>query len=174
MKYVGKPTVTFQEFPDEVALNFSISGCPNHCVGCSEPELAEDIGEELTFSKVDLAICQNPGVTLVGFQGGDQDHDYLLNLVIKLKEAYPGLKFGMYSGRNYLDLKLLNVLDYYKIGEWRMFQGDESTWKDQCAGPMVLPVSNQVMFKRVGDKWVNITDRFRENKVNNWRSVIIC
>ncbi|MBO7079714.1 MAG: hypothetical protein J6W64_07910 [Bacilli bacterium] len=53
MKFVGTPTVTFSEFPDEIALNFSISGCPNHCVGCSEPEMAEDIGQELTFEVID-------------------------------------------------------------------------------------------------------------------------
>ena len=173
MKFVGKPTVTFSEFPDEIALCFNISGCPNHCVGCSEPELALDIGEELTFDVVDHAVSENKGISLLGFLGGDQDHNYLIKLIFQIKSKYPNLKIGIYSGRNYLDFKLAFLVDYYKIGEWRMFQGDESTWKNQTAGPIVLPTSNQIMFKRDGNNLVNITDRFRDHVVNNWNSVII-
>lgn len=173
LKYLGKPVVTFLEYPDEIALNFSISGCPNHCVGCSEPELAKDIGEELTFDNIELAIHQNPGITLIGLQGGDQDQDYLLNLVVKLKAAHPELKFGMYSGRNYLNLDLLNVLDYYKIGRWIMPEGPSNTWKDQVCGPLSFVNSNQVMFKRDGNKWNNITYKFRERGLNNLERHIV-
>lgn len=173
MKFVGNPAVTFSEFPDQIALCFNISGCPNHCPGCSEPELAQDIGSELSLEAVAFAISKNKGITLVGFMGGDQDHDYLVDLIKKLKELYPNLKFGMYSGRNYLDTKLLEVLDYYKIGSWKMFEGPEETWKNQTAGPICLPTSNQLMFEKIDNNWVDITCRFRTNKVSNWKSVII-
>lgn len=173
MKFVGTPTVTFSEFPDEIALNFSISGCPNHCVGCSEPEMAEDIGQELTFEVIDEWIHKKPGITLVGFQGGDQDHEYIKYLAQQIKQKYPEMLVGMYSGRDYLDLSLVEVLDYYKIGAWRMFHGDVDTWKNQTAGPICLPTSNQILFKKENGKLVNVTDKFRQNTVNNWNSVII-
>ena len=173
MKYYGTPTVTFSEFPDEIALNFSISGCPNHCIGCSEPELAEDIGEELTLEAIEYHMSKNPGISLVGFQGGDQDHSYIKYLAEQIKQKHPKILVGMYSGRDYLDLNLIEVLDYYKIGAWRMFHGDVETWKNQTAGPICLPVSNQIIFKKDGDKFVNITDKFRKDIVNNWKSVII-
>lgn len=173
MRYWGTPAVTFSEFPDEIALCFNISGCPNRCKGCSEPELAEDIGELLTFEEIDKFINETPGISLVGFMGGDQDHKYIKYLSKEIKEKHPGMLVGMYSGRDYLDFNLLEVLDYYKIGRWIMFDGDESTWKFQTGGPICLPTSNQILFKKDGEKWVNITDRFRKDTVHNWNSVII-
>ena len=105
--------------------------------------------------------------------GGDQDHTYIKYLSKEIKEKHPGMLVGMYSGRDYLDLDLLEVLDYYKIGRWIQFEGPEDTWKNQTAGPICLPTSNQLMFKKEGNNWVNITDRFRKDTVHNWNSVII-
>lgn len=174
MKFVGKPTVTFAEFPDEISLCFNISGCPNHCVGCSEPELALDIGEELTFDVVDQAASKNKGITLIGFMGGDQDHDYLIKLIFQIKSKYPNLKIGIYSGQNYLDFKLACLVDYYKIGEWRMPVGeDPNIWCQTNCGPINFTFSNQLMFKKVDNNLVNITDKFRKNKITNYKQYII-
>lgn len=163
--------VTFAEYPDEIALVINLSLCPNHCLGCSSAYLAEDIGEELTEAKLEELIDQHPGITLVGFGGGDNDHSAICNLANFVHAK--GLKVGMYSGRDYLDLDLANVLDYYKIGSWRMFTGSEDTWKNQTAGPLTLPTSNQIMFKRENGKLVNITDKFRTKKINDWKKEII-
>ena len=172
LKYLGQPTITFAEFPDEISLVLNISNCPGTCKQCSEPELREDVGELLTFSALDEMIRSHPGITLIGIMGGDNDHSAVEKLAQYVHEKHH-LRVGMYSGFNFLDINLLNCLDYYKIGEFRPFVGDESTWKDQTAGPIVLPVSNQVMFKRVGDKWINITDKFRKHKINNWKNTIL-
>jgi len=170
LKFV-EAAVTFSEYPDEIALVINLSLCPNHCAGCSSTYLAADIGRELTEEVIQELISSHPGVTLIGFGGGDNDHEAVRNLANFIHSL--GLKVGMYSGRNFLDMKLLEVLDYYKIGEFRIFTGPEDTWKNQTAGPICLPTSNQVMFKRDGDTWINITDEFRKKKINNWKTVII-
>ena len=172
MLKIVEASVVFAEFPDEVSLALSVSNCPNNCKGCSEAYLKEDIGKELTEELLDKLINDNRGVTLVGFMGGDCDHESVARFANLVHEKY-GLKVGMYSGRDYIDLNLATVLDYYKIGRWKMFEGDESTWKNQCAGPLSLPVSNQVMFKRVDDKLIDITEKFRRFPINNWKSLII-
>lgn len=171
IKYIGIPAISFSEFPDEIALNFNISNCPGTCEHCSEPELRADTGIQITEEVLKREIENHPGITLVGFMGGDADHTAICNLTNFVHEL--GLKVGMYSGRNYLDVDLLNCLDYYKIGEFRMFTGEEDTWKDQTAGPITLPTSNQIMFKKDNNKWINITDKFRTKKINNWRKEII-
>ena len=173
MKFVGIPTVTFAEFPDEISLNYNISNCPGTCERCSEPELRHDIGTELTENILAEHISTHPGITMIGFMGGDRDHKAILKFSEFIHMHYPRLKVGFYSGLAYLNLELAKELDYYKIGEFRMFKGTEDTWKDQTAGPICLPTSNQVMFKRVDDHLVNITDKFRKKKINNWKSVIL-
>lgn len=171
LKYV-ESAITFCEFPDEIALCLNLSLCPNHCLGCSESYLAEDIGEELTYELLDDLIIKNPGITLIGFMGGDNDHNSIEHMAKYIHEKWK-LKAGMYSGQDSLDFSLAEVLDYYKIGGWRPFTGDENTWQNQTAGPLCLPTSNQIMFKRVENKLINITDKFRKYPVNNWKSVIL-
>lgn len=172
MLKIAETSVTFAEFPDEVALVLSISNCPNGCKGCSSPHLRQDIGQELTTELLHNLIKNNSGITLVGFMGGDADHELIYHLTRFIHKVY-GLKVGMYSGKDVIDLKLASELDYYKIGRWRMFEGPEDTWKNQTGGPIVLPTSNQVMYKRVNDELIDITDKFRAHPVKNWSSVIL-
>ena len=173
LKYLGEPTITFAEFPDEISLIWNLSNCPCHCEGCSEPELQTDIGDLLTDAVLVEAVKKNPGITLIGFMGGDADTADLVELIKWIKKNYPALKVGMYSGRDYLDLDLLNLLDYYKIGRWIMPQGPSDSWCKQVCGPLNFPNSNQLMFKRSGNKFVNITDKFRRKPLNNLERQII-
>lgn len=171
LKFV-ESSVTFEEFPDEIALCLNLSLCPNHCPDCSEAYLAEDIGKELTTELLHDLIKSNPGITLIGFMGGDNDPITVYHFAKFIQKTYK-LKVGMYSGRDFLDLTLASVLDYYKIGGWRMFKGPEETWKNQSAGPLCLPTSNQKMYMRVDQKLIDITDKFRKNPVNDWKRVIL-
>lgn len=165
-------SVTFAEFPDEIALCLNLSNCPNKCPGCSQAYLAQDIGRELTPELLQKLIEENSGITLVGFMGGDNDIETILMLTQYIHEKYQ-LKVGMYSGRDLLDLRLAKILDYYKIGGWRQPEGDPVTWCKKSCGPLNFPFSNQVMFKRDGDRLVNITDAFRKNPVNNLQQYIV-
>lgn len=164
IKYLGEPTITFAEFPDEISLCFSLTDCPCKCLKCSEPELCCDIGEELTEISIISFLEKNQGATLVGFLGGDNDHETIKKLcdVIHAK----GLKTGMYSGRDYIDCTLIDYLDYYKIGRWIVPQGKKEDWYKQTCGPIKFPNSNQIMFKKIDKKLVNITEKFRQHQNN--------
>lgn len=171
LKYV-ESAVTFSEIPDEISLCLNLSLCPNYCPGCSESYLAGDIGTELTKEELDKLISENLGISLVCLMGGDNDHKAVIDFTGYIHDKYK-LKVGMYSGQDQIDLTLANVLDYYKIGSWKMPQGDSSTWSKQTCGPISFPNSNQLMFKREGDKLINITERFREYSINNLEQYII-
>ena len=159
--------ITLAEFPDEVALCLNISNCPCRCEGCSEKYLWDDVGEELTISKLDkiIEIYKEKGITLIGFMGGDADPIYLGRILEYLKHTYD-LKTGFYSGRDYIDLHLAPYLDYYKIGRFIQPQGDVQNWHKRTNGPIIFPWSNQKMYKKVDHRLVDITDRFRQNPVS--------
>ena len=171
LKFV-ESSVTFTEVPQEISLCLNLSLCPNHCKGCSEAYLTSDIGVELTEEVLIDLINKNAGISCVCFMGGDNSHEDIRNLTNFVHDNYK-LKVAMYSGRDCIDLDLAEVLDYYKIGRWIPFEGSEETWKNQSAGPLCLPTSNQIMYKREGNKLIDITHEFRKYPVNNWKSVII-
>ena len=74
LKYV-ETFIGLREIPDEIALCINLSLCPNHCKGCHSSYLAKDIGEELTFEKLQELIKQNKGITTIALLGGDNDPD---------------------------------------------------------------------------------------------------
>ena len=100
--------VVFQEFPDEIALAINITNCPCLCEKCSEPWLQQDTGTELTKEELDKLITAHKGITLVGFMGGDNDHERIKVLANYIHEKY-NLKVGMYSGFDNLDMIKLVV-----------------------------------------------------------------
>lgn len=170
LKYC-ESAITFLEAPDEISLALSISNCPCHCDGCSEKHLWNDIGVELTDKKINELIDKNPGITTILLLGGDADHADVVRIArtIHLRN----LKVGMYSGLDSLDPDLLECLDFYKIGRWIPFHGPEETWKDQTAGPLCLPTSNQIYLEKHDGMWINETQKFRRKIINDWKRVII-
>lgn len=183
-EFIGKPlkyydvAVTFSEFPNEITLCVNITGCPCHCDNCSEPWLRPYVGTLLTNEKIDKLISEHQDITVFGLMGGDSNHKDCKRIANYIHEHYPELKVGMYSGRESLNMDLLNCLDLYKIGRW--IQPDmkhPETWKDHTWGPLVWPVSNQLLFEKVelnGESiWVNTTYRFRQKPIGDWSRYII-
>ena len=170
--------VTFTEVPDEISLCFNITGCPCHCEGCSEPELANDDGEELNEKVLDNLIKQHVNnITMVSFMGGDISHSELSNLARHIKTRF-NLKVGMYSGRDWFDVELLNVLDAYKIGRYIQPTYEEDEWKKHKFGPLPFPTSNQLYFVKTylpngRCVWKNETDRFRIKPIGDVKNYII-
>lgn len=119
MKYITHDIV-FQEFPSETSLAISISGCPVHCPDCNSKWLWEDKGETLDELSLDRLIERSPGITCVGFMGGDQNPAYINALAEYVKTKYPKLKVGWYSGRDDLDV-------YSKKTELKNFDYIESS-----------------------------------------------
>lgn len=148
--------IVFQEYPDEVTLAINLTGCPNRCAGCHSAYLREDIGEELTEERLTALVDSYEGsITCVGFQGGDNDPQRVLELGRYLREKYHGnLRTGWYSGRTWTPepMVLAGALNYVKLGPYI-----------EKLGPLSSPSTNQ-RFYRIGD-WGTLddmTERFRK------------
>lgn len=152
LKYVDTK-VTFTEIPDNITLCINISGCINNCEGCHSPYLKEDIGTELDLQHLTDLIDANNGITCVCIMGGDQDVCEVNDILESIKEYYPELKTGWYSGRASIpkDLDLLNV-DFLKLGPFDMFKG-----------PLNRRTTNQRMYEvnhEEDNKLIDVTHKF--------------
>ena len=136
LKYVDT-LVGFAEIPDEITLCINVSNCPCHCEGCHSPYLAEDIGEPLDLQHLTNLIDSNKGITCVCIMGGDANPSEVDDIAQNIKEYYPNLKVGWYSGRDYIseDINLENF-DYIKYGHY-----------DKDKGPLNSKTTNQVMLE---------------------------
>lgn len=148
--------VVFSEIPDEITLAINISNCTHNCVGCHSPELRKDIGSLLDFKAVDELLAKNGGVTCFLLLGEGNDEKSLKELISYVKEKYPELKVGLYSGRKAIDDSFYwNKLDYLKIGPYIPEYG-----------PLNKKTTNQRLFKHdtkicnPNFSWINITDKF--------------
>ena len=128
--------IGFQEVPDEISLCINITNCPNNCVGCHSPYLAEDIGEELTPEELSRLIMKNKGITCVCLMGGDNDPKQINSLAKIIKALYP-YKVAWYSGSTKLSPEIIiHNFDYIKLGPYI-----------EEFGPLNNPNTNQRMFK---------------------------
>lgn len=151
LKYTDTQIV-FREFPGEITLAINISGCPNHCPGCHSPELQQDIGKELNWDILKELIDKNPGITCVGFMGGDNDPTTVLYLAHMVR-AWTNLKTGWYTG-GMGHARTMRGMDFVKIG----------LYKEEF-GPLDELTTNQVYLERQpnGD-WRDRTDKFWVHK----------
>ena len=153
LKYVDSKVV-FAEIPDEITLAINISNCPCHCEECHSPYLAEDIGEPLDLQHLTNLIDSNRGISCVCIMGGDANPSEVDDIAQDIKEYYPNLKVGWYSGRDYIskDINLENF-NYIKYGHY-----------DENKGPLNSKTTNQVMLEIdvVGNKVFkkDITSKF--------------
>ena len=156
LKYVDTKIV-FQEIPDEITLAINISGCPCNCKGCHSSYLAEDIGEPLDLQHLTNLIDSNKGITCVGLMGGDANPSEVDDIAQDIKEYYPELKVGWYSGRQELskDIELSNF-DYIKLGPYI-----------EEFGPLNSKTTNQRFYKVNGKELVDITSKFYKHETEN-------
>ena len=109
--------VVFREIPDEITLAINISGCPVKCPGCHSSYLVQDIGEVLDRESLGKLIETNPGISCVSFLGGDADPAYVRDLSLWVRQTWPGLKTGWYSGRDLKNAEpVLDAFDFVKVG----------------------------------------------------------
>lgn len=148
MKYVDTKIV-MQEVPDEITLAINISNCPCHCKGCHSPYLAEDIGEDLSIERLTQLSTEAEGITCISFMGGDADPKRINRLAKWVKEELD-LNVCWYSGRDEISdgINLANF-DYIKVGRY-----------DEFLGPLNSRTTNQRLYKVVGGKLFDITNRF--------------
>lgn len=144
--------IVFQEIPDETTLAVNLTNCPNHCKGCHSPHLWADTGTPLEEESLKtLLIPYINGITCFCFMGGDAEPEAVNHLAGLLRNLYPKLKIGWYSGRNEIvpEIKFSNF-DYIKVGP---YQEEERSLKSST--------TNQHLYKILssGEK-LDITSKF--------------
>ena len=156
LKYVDTKVV-FAEMPDEITLAINISGCPCNCKGCHSSYLAKDIGEPLDLQHLTNLIDSNKGISCVCIMGGDANPSEVDDIAQDIKEYYPELKVGWYSGRQELskDIELGNF-DYIKLGPYI-----------EEFGPLNSKTTNQRFYKVSDGELVDITSKFWKHETEN-------
>ncbi len=134
--------IVCQEIPDEISLALNISGCPNFCPGCHSPWLASDEGEPMTEELLESLLNRyGAAITCVCFMGGDAEPGLISERAIWIKEKYPHLKTGWYSGRQEPPADFdINSLDYIKLGPYIAERG-----------ALKSPTTNQALYKILSD-----------------------
>jgi anaerobic ribonucleoside-triphosphate reductase activating protein len=145
--------ITFTEVPDEISLCINLTCCPCRCKECFEPWLRKDYGSVLSFDVIQQLRLKSPHISCICFMGGDNDHLSLYNLCQLIKSYYPHLKLAFYSGLDYMDPQLQEVLDYYKFGSYMPEHG-----------PLNQTTTNQRFMKKTGPCWEDITYKFQIEK----------
>jgi anaerobic ribonucleoside-triphosphate reductase activating protein len=156
LKYVDTKVV-FAEIPNEITLAINISGCPCNCKGCHSSYLAKDIGEPLDLQHLTNLIDSNKGISCVCIMGGDANPSEVDDIAQDIKEYYPELKVGWYSGRQELskDIELGNF-DYIKLGPYI-----------EEFGPLNSKTTNQRFYKVSDGELVDITSKFWKHETEN-------
>lgn len=151
LKYINTGVV-FSEIPDEVTLSINISNCPCHCPGCHSNYLWADEGIILDESELSKLVgTQGDAITCVCFMGGDREPQAVEKLARWLRQSYPRLKAGWYSGRALLPQGLdITVFNYIKLGPYLAH-----------LGPLNSRRTNQRLYKvECGGQLIDITSRF--------------
>ena len=149
LKYLNTQ-VTFSEVPDEITLCINITGCKIGCKNCHSPYLAEDIGETLDLQHLTNLIDSNKSITCVCIMGGDANPGEVDDIAQDIKEYYPELKVGWYSGRQELSKEInLENFDAIKLGPYI-----------EELGPLNSKTTNQKFYKIKENKLIDITNLF--------------
>lgn len=83
--------------------------------------------------------------------GGINDYDSLAKLMLEVKNW--NLKVAIYSGHDFMDKRIIDIVDYYKIGSYIPEYG-----------PLNSLTTNQKFFKKENNNWTDITYRFQIKK----------
>ena len=139
------------EIPDERNLVIYISNCQNHCPGCHTPYLNDDYGDELSKFFDEIYEAYKDQITCVCFMGEgkntSQEHNefnYYCNIIHKDKKLA-----ALYSGRDCEIEEWMKCFDYVKIGPYI-----------QKYGPLKKKTTNQRLYKKDNDKYIDITYKF--------------
>ena len=155
LKYLGW-TIALQEVPDEISLVISVSGCPHKCEGCHSKYLWEYKGNYVSEDLPALIEEYGDYITCVCFMGGDQAPAEVSQLASFVKQKYPKLKVGWYSGKEEISPAIdIRSFDYVKTGRY-----------DEKCGPLSSPTTNQRMVKRLADGRLETITHFFQKKKN--------
>lgn len=161
IKYIDK-AITFAEIPDEVCLTYNISNCDGLCEGCHSPELRGDSGSALVEVLLEDLRSYGNSITCVCFLGeGAKNPNYeeeWTDIFTTIRQFFPNLKIGMYSGKTEINWLLCDYLDYYKVGPYIA-----------ALGPLNSRTTNQRLYaiQRPTKEKIDITYKFWGNDNEN-------
>lgn len=155
--------VVFEEIPDKVTLAINISNCQNRCKGCHSSELLLNIGKELTQSEIDSLIIKNSGINCICLMGEGNDQLALVKLLKYVKDKYPEISLGLYSGRDNVENEILTWVDYIKVGGYNQDLGplNSKTTNQRLYHYNKNERNNKLLFPK---EWDDITYRFWSKK----------
>ncbi|WP_404398142.1 anaerobic ribonucleoside-triphosphate reductase activating protein [Idiomarina loihiensis] len=115
--------VVWQEVPGEVALAYTITGCPVGCKGChSVDSWPVGSGSPLTREHLTQQLQKYHGLIIcVLFLGGEWQPTALLKLLKQVRNE--GLETCLYTGYEDVSLTLREQLTYLKTGPWIAARG---------------------------------------------------
>ena len=166
IKYIPEDiTIGLREIPDEITLCINISECQNHCPECHSKYLWGPVGEELTEEVVDKLIDGHDGITCVGFMGEGHDPERLQELILHTEKNHPGLKIGLYSGREEVGEDFYwEHLSYLKTGPFKSEYGplDKETTNQRLYERTFYNPTRFIMLKdgKMHRNWLDVTHRF--------------
>lgn len=144
--------LSYMEVPGEVALCIYISGCPNRCVNCHYQELQKvDTGELLATYFEQILDLYHDYTTCVCFMGeGDGSEESRTEMLSYVKSCNKhAYKTCLYSGRDTNIEDWMKLFDYVKVGSYC-----------EELGPLTSETTNQRMWMKEADKYIDITERF--------------
>lgn len=157
LKFYDYNVTNCLEVPNEVCLNFHISSCQNRCDGCFSPHLWEDVGSNLLKYSDDLIQAYSKRITCVCFLGEGkntiEEHQEFKIMCDRVHNY--GFKTCLYCGRDCQIESWQTCFDYIKIGSYNKYLGDLS-----------YSTTNQRLFKKVNNHYVDITHLFWEENLN--------
>ena len=115
--------VVWQEVPGEVALAYTITGCPVGCKGChSVDSWPVGSGSPLTQEHLAQQLQKYRGlITCVLFLGGEWQLAALLKLLKQVRNER--LETCLYTGYESVSISLREQLTYLKTGPWIAARG---------------------------------------------------
>lgn len=152
MLYYLEAGISPYEVPNETSLVVYISGCKNNCPYCHYSDLQKtDYGSILMHHYKELITIYQHYITCVCFLGeGDNDiHSRNEFSIICQYIKSKHLKACLYSGRDCGIEKWMYCFDYIKLGNYK-----------ENRGPLTSESTNQKLYKRVEDSYIDITYNF--------------
>ena len=153
--YYATAGISELEIPNNKSLVIYISECQNKCVDCHTPFLHNKYGEILkdNFSDIFKLFYNYFDVLCIMGEGKGrykekQEIQYYCEYAHKHNK-----KFALYSGRDCNIEDWMKDFDYIKIGSYK-----------KEYGPLSSNTTNQILYKKEKDEFVNITRLFWNNK----------
>ena len=152
MLYYTEIGISHYEVPDENSVCIYISGCQNNCPDCHYQLLRRNnYGDILKVNYIDILDLYKKQATCVCFLGEGLCGDYEKQEFKKFCDIAHNrnLKTCLYCGRDTVIEEWMYCFDYIKLGSYK-----------KELGAIDNPATNQRMFKKQNNIYIDITHRF--------------